>query len=122
MLLLSILLKPPVIRAVLVTVSVLLAMGAQAGPVIASVLNVALATPQRPISEEHEERGDHGRKPGAAELRSRNRFPEPGRAAAHASRTRLPIPTLLARTPFPAGVLPEHESDLRYGLGAPLRC
>jgi hypothetical protein len=39
-----------------------------------------------------------------------------------ADRERLPIPTLAARSPFPPGVLPDHESDLRYGLGAPLRC
>jgi hypothetical protein len=121
MILSSIFLKPFAIRAVLVTVSVLLAMGAQAGPDIASVLNVALAAPQRPTHEEHEERSDHGRKAGATELRNRDRFPEPSRAVA-ASRARLPIPVLTPRTPLPAGVLPDHESDLRYGLGAPLRC
>ena len=111
--------KPFAIRAVLVTVALLLAMGAQAGMVITSVLNVAVAMPQRPVHEEKEEHNNHG-KANATERRNRDKFPEPGRAAD--SRTRLPIPLVAPRIPLPAGVLPEHESDHRFGLGAPLRC
>jgi hypothetical protein len=107
-------------RAVILTVAVLLALGAQAGAAIASVLNVALAVPQRSTQEEHEERHDHG-KAAATDRRNRDRHPEPGRATL-AARARLPIPTLAPRTPLPAGVLPDHESDHRCGLGAPLRC
>ena len=92
--------QPFAARAVIVTVAVLLAMGVQAGNVIASVLNVALETPQRPVHEEKEERGEPHRKAGAVDCRNRDRFPEPGRATA--SGLRLPIPTLSPRTPFPA--------------------
>ena len=108
-------------RAVIVTVAVLLALGAQAGTAIASVLNVALAVPQRSTQEETEERADHHGKAKLAERRNRDRHPEPGRATL-ASRTRLPIPTVAPRTPLVAGVLPDHESDYRVGLGAPLLC
>jgi hypothetical protein len=108
-------------RAVIMTVAVLLAVGGQAGAVIASVLNVALAMPQRPIQEENEERADHHGKAAVTDRRSREGFAGAGRAVA-GSRARLPIPTMAPRTPLAAGVLPEHESDLRYGLGAPLRC
>jgi hypothetical protein len=108
-------------RAVILTVAVLLALGAQAGAAIASVLNVALAVPLRSTQEEHEERADHHGKAKLAERRNRDRHPEPGRATL-ASRTRLPIPTVAPRTPLPPGVLPDHESDHRCGLGAPLRC
>jgi hypothetical protein len=108
-------------RAVILTVAVLLALGAQAGAAIASVLNVALAVPQRSSQEETEERADHHGKGALAERRNRDRHPVPGRAIA-ASRTRLPIPSVAPRTPLVAGVLPDHESDYRYGLGAPLLC
>jgi hypothetical protein len=114
------LLIPFAARAVIVTVAVLLAMGAQAGPVIARVLDIALAMPQRPVHEEKEEHPNHG-KAGAVDRRNRDRLPGMDRPAL-ADRERLPIPTLAARSPFPPGVLPDHESDLRYGLGAPLRC
>ena len=120
MVLSRLLLTPTAVRIVLVTVAVLLALGAQAGTVITSMLNVGLAAPQRPIHEEHEERADHGRKAGIAKSRGRDGLPEPTRATA--SRLRLPIPMLTPRTPLPAGVLPDHESDFQYGLGTPLRC
>ena len=103
------------------TVAVLLALGAQAGTAIASVLNVVLAMPQRSTQEETEERADHHGKAKLAERRSRDRDPEPGRATL-ASRTRLPVLTVAPRTSLVAGVLPDHESDYRHGLGAPLLC
>jgi hypothetical protein len=105
-------------RAVILTVALLLALGTQAGAAIASALNVALAVPQRPTQEEHEERADHHGKATLVDRRGRDRHPEPGRA----TRARLPIPTLAPRTPLPPGVLPDHESDHRCGLGAPLLC
>jgi hypothetical protein len=105
------------------TVAVLLALGARAGAAIASVLNVALAVPLRSTQEEHEERADHhAGKANLAERRNRDRHPEPGRATV-ASRTRPPVRTVAPRTPLPPlGVLPDHETDHRCGLGGPLRC
>jgi hypothetical protein len=113
--------KPFAVRAVLVTVAVLLALGAQAGTVITSVLNVALAMPQRPVNEEKEEHGNNHGKAGAADRRNRDPFAE---FVGHVPvpRARLPIPAVAPRSSLPSGVLPDHESDLRYGLGAPLRC
>ena len=108
-------------RAVIVTVAILLALGAQAGPTIARVLNVALAVPPRSTAEEKEEHTPNHAKPGADDRRNRDRLPEIARPTA-ADRARLPIPTLAARSTLPPGVQPDHESDLRYGLGAPLRC
>ena len=112
---------PVAARAIIVTVAVLLTMGAQASPVIARVLNIALAAPQRPAHEEKEEHTPNHAKAGADDRRNRDRLPQIARPLA-AGRDRLAIPTLTARSPLPSGVLPDHESDLRYGLGAPLRC
>lgn len=110
-------LAPRVIAAILLLT---LSLGARAQVLVGSCLMKVAPASQAPIEEEEEHRHEaKGKASTADRRRQRDRVPPPRRSIAFAF-----IAWVVNRSPAvtPSRVIPERESDLRNGLGAPLLC
>lgn len=108
-------------RLVAVVLLLGLALGGRAGTFINTcVLKAAPATAQAPVEEEEEHR--HEAKGNAAASDRRQRDPVPSPKLGDGDFTLMAWPQSHGRMITPVRVMPDHESDLRNGIGAPLRC